>query len=207
MIHADLSYSRKKSHLAQASSYLKQSRRYRKILFKSIVSSLIILAICTPCGLNSIVSNKAVNEIFNRVLNNQYGTAQGGQSYSSSGNAQQFTLQGVVTNTTQDIVLLDSSAPTPVSINAPAGWIGDSLSGTMEFISTRIGQVRNGLLDTYHSEHFIVPGSTQSSYTVYVPDHWTLIEKGEVIIHPHYGRLYFLNYATGHTGRNGTMGW
>jgi len=191
----------------QVSSSLKLRRRYRKLLLKSVISSLIVFAICMPVGLNTTGNHLSTDEIFNQILTNQYATAQGGHSYSSSGNSQQFKMQGVVTNATQDIVLLDSSAPTSVSINAPAGWTGDTLSGTMEHISTRIGHVENGFLDTYHGEHFIVPGSTQSSYTVYVPDYWTLIEKGEATIHPHYGRLYFLNYVTGHTGRDGTMGW
>jgi len=153
------------------------------------------------------MNNPSTDAIFNQIFTNQYATAQGGQPYSSSGESQQFKLQGAVTNETQDIVMLDPSAPTSVSIKAPAGWTGDALSGTMEHISTRISQIENGRLDTYHGEHFIVPGSTQSAYTVYVPDYWTLIEKGEAVIHPHYGRLYFLNYVTGHTGRNGTMGW
>jgi hypothetical protein len=162
---------------------------------------------CTPIGLSTTENHLSTDEILNQILNDQYAMSQSGLPYSSSGGSQQFKLQGVDTNATQDIVLLNPSASTSVSLHAPAGWTGDALSGTIEQISTRISQLENGLLDAYHGEHFIVPGSTQSAYTVYVPDHWTLIEKGEAVIHPHYGRLYFLNYATGHTGRNGSMGW
>jgi hypothetical protein len=185
----------------------KHTRRCSRLFLKSIVPSLIILAMCLPTGLNSAGNLLVSNDILNQFLTNQYGLAQSEQAYSSSGSPQQFTLQGVVTNATQNIVTLNPSATTPVSINAPAGWTGTALDGSLEFISAQVGQVENGLLDAYHGEHFIVPGSTQSAYTVYVPDYWSIIEKGETVIHPHYGHLYFLNYLTGYTGRNGSMGW
>jgi hypothetical protein len=188
-------------------SNLKLSGRYRKLLLKSVLPCLIILAICMPIGVNPNGKGVETNDILRQTSPNQYGLAQGDESYSSSGSAQQFALQGVVTNETQGLVLLNPSSSTSVPINAPAGWTGDALSGTIESISTRISQIRNGRLDAYHGEHFIVPGSTQSATTVYVPDDWSLIEKGESVIHPRYGRLYFLNYTSGHTGRNGTMGW
>ncbi|MDH4215233.1 MAG: hypothetical protein OEV85_15065, partial [Candidatus Thorarchaeota archaeon] len=207
MIHADATHSHQKSHLAQVSSYFRQNRRYRKILFKSIVSSLIILAICTPISLNSIGSNEAANEIFNRLLNNQYGTAQGGQSYSSSGNAQQFSLQGVITNTTQDILLLDPSTEQLVSISAPQGWTGTALSGSIEHLSTQVETLKNGLLDDYHSEHHIMIGleSSWNSETYYVPDSWSLIKNGDLAAHPKHGQIYW--QTTAGAGREGSMGW
>ena len=188
-------------------SSINRKRKLSKLFLRSVVPVLIIIALCAPIGLNSSEKSLVTNESLNQHMTNQYGLAQDLLTYSSSGDQQQFALHGTVTNDTQNLVLLDPSVPTGVSINTPTGWTGDALSGTIDHISTSISQIENGNLDKYHEEHFIVPGSTQSSATVNVPDHWSLLERGETIIHPAYGRLYFLSHTSGYTGRNGTMGW
>ncbi|MHA2361515.1 MAG: hypothetical protein ACXAB6_06260, partial [Candidatus Thorarchaeota archaeon] len=80
----------------------------------------------------------------------------GNPSYESTGAAQNVVLNGAITNESQQSVLIDSSAPTPVSINAPQGWTGTSLARTMEQLSTSITPIENGLLDNYHSERTIM---------------------------------------------------
>jgi len=134
--------------------------------------------------------------------------AQGDISYVNTGAPQSVTLKGVVGNDSQVIELLDPLASLPVSIDAPSGWTGEAMSGNIEHLSTRIAQVKNGLLDEYHIEHFIVPGSPWSDIEFFVPDDWAIVEKGETLAHPRSGHLYMLNYSTGaNTGREGSMGW
>ena len=205
MIQANLSLNQHRFHCAQASSYLKLNRRFRKILIKSIVPLLIILTICTPIGLKSAVSNNAVNYNLGGVSTNQFGIAQNSLSYSSSGDSQQFNLQGVVTNPTQNMVLLDPSSQELVSISAPQGWTGNALSGTIEHLSTQVGALTNELLDDYHTERYIIPGSAWNSETYYVPDGWSIGKGGDSTTHPGHGGLYWFTSAG--TGRESSMGW
>jgi hypothetical protein len=143
-----------------------------------------------------------------KMLDSMSSVAQGGLSYGNTGAAQSVTLKGVATNDSQEIAILDPLASLPVSIDAPSGWTGEALSGSIEHLSTRIAQVKNGLLDDHHGEHFIVPGSPWSDIEVFVPDDWALVEQGESLTHPRTGHLYMLNYSTGvNTGRGGSMGW
>ncbi|MFW9833696.1 MAG: LamG-like jellyroll fold domain-containing protein, partial [Candidatus Thorarchaeota archaeon] len=126
-------------------------------------------------------------------------------AYSGLGATQSVTLNGVYTNNSQGLVLLDSSTPTPVSISSPQDWTGNSLTGTMEHISTQFAPIKNGLLDSYHTERTIISGSPWNAMDYNVPDDWNIIEEGETYNHPYYGRLFFHSYSG--DGREGSMGW
>jgi hypothetical protein len=128
-----------------------------------------------------------------------------GQSFEGSGDSQDVTLNGVVSNDSQGLVMIDSTTPTQVTISAPSGWTGTSLGGTMDQISTTFTPIENGLLDAYHSERTIIAGSPWNAMEYNVPDNWNIIEEGESSIHPYYGRLFFHSYAG--SGRAGSMGW
>ncbi|MHA2385478.1 MAG: LamG-like jellyroll fold domain-containing protein, partial [Candidatus Thorarchaeota archaeon] len=75
----------------------------------------------------------------------------------------------------------------------------------MDQISTTFTPIKNGLLDNYHSERTIIPGSPWSGTEYDVPDNWNIIEEGESPNHPYYSRLSFHSYSG--LGRQGSMGW
>ncbi|MFX1271105.1 MAG: hypothetical protein ACFFAX_05410 [Promethearchaeota archaeon] len=79
------------------------------------------------------------------------------------------------------------------------------MSGSISQISTSFQPIKNGLLDTYHTERTIISGSPWNAMEYNVPDEWSIIEEGESAIHPYYGRLYFHSYSG--SGRDGSMGW
>jgi hypothetical protein len=180
-------------------------RNRRRTILRLAVPIFIILALCSPAGLIPSESAGQMDLPWVQNPTNQYGTAQGELGYSSSGAAQPFTLQGVLTNETQDIVLLDSSNPSTVSLSAPQGWTATDLSGSIDHLTTQIDPVSNGPLDAYHTERYIIGGSAWNSETYDVPDGWTLAKAGDSTPHPKHGGLYWYNSAG--LGRDATMGW
>jgi len=161
-------------------------------LRRALTLGLMLLLLCSTT--NSMVTQNGVGAGIPhpKTLDGRSSVAQGDLSYGNTGAPQSVTLL----------------ASLPVSVSAPSGWTGEALRGSIEHLSTRIAQVKNGLLDDYHSEHFIVPGYPWSAIEVFVPDDWAIVEKGDTPTHPRMGHLYVLNYSTGSsTGRDGSMGW
>ncbi|MHA1926636.1 MAG: hypothetical protein ACW974_12020, partial [Candidatus Thorarchaeota archaeon] len=175
----------------------------RRLPFRLVVMGMIILFLCPVPG--SIPNQSIADGSVSQYRDTSSWTASGDQALEGSGASQDVTLNGVVSNDSQDIVLIDSMTPTPVTINAPEGWTGTSLGGTIDQISTTFTPIKNGLLDAYHTERTIIPGSPWNAMDYDVPDNWNIIEEGESTIHPYYGRLFFHSYAG--SGRAGSMGW
>ncbi|MFW9913727.1 MAG: hypothetical protein ACFFEU_14715, partial [Candidatus Thorarchaeota archaeon] len=183
---------------------LRMRNKTRNLLFQLMVVGMLVLVVSPIPG---FISSSNVTEAYpgSQVQWTDNWALSEGQSYGGSGAPQDVGLDGAITNDSQELVLIDSSAPTPVSISAPQGWTGTALSGTMDHISTRFTPIQNGLLDTYHTERTIVSGWPWSSQEYNVPDNWAIIEKSEDPLHPYYGHLYFHSYAG--DGREGSMGW
>ncbi|MFW9815640.1 MAG: hypothetical protein ACFFEW_06905, partial [Candidatus Thorarchaeota archaeon] len=138
-------------------------------------------------------------------LQNRFVTTEDPQTYSSSGSAQTVTFDGLLTNDSQGIVMVDPSTPNAVSIQAPSGWTGNGLSGSLDYMSTEFRPLRNGLLDDYHGERHILPGSPWNAEVFDVPDYWSLLKNGDSTSHPTHGGLYW--YTAAGSGRDGSMGW
>ncbi|MFW9888305.1 MAG: hypothetical protein ACFFER_08995, partial [Candidatus Thorarchaeota archaeon] len=183
---------------------LRMRNKTGNLLFHLMVVGMLVLVV-SPVP--SFISSSNVTEPYpaSQVQwTDNWGLSEG-QYYEGSGAPQDVGLNGAITNDSQELVLIDSSAPTAVTISAPQGWTGTSLSGTMDHISTRFAPIKNGLLDTYHTERTIVSGWPWSSQEYNVPDNWAIIDEGEDPAHPYYGHLYFHSYSA--DGRQGSMGW
>ncbi|NHJ13848.1 MAG: DUF2341 domain-containing protein [Candidatus Thorarchaeota archaeon] len=186
-------------------SSLISMRRMGARATKLIVVGLLVLLLCPMTGLPAANGEgERISQIEQNPDIQRFAQA-GDTTYAATGASQTATLKGVFTNDTQDLVMMDSSAATPVSIYAPQGWTGTSLSGTLEHLSTQFAPIQNGLLDLYHTERTIIAGSSWNAQEYNVPDSWTIVEEGETIIHPYYGRLFFHSYSG--SGREGSMGW
>ncbi|MFW9862188.1 MAG: hypothetical protein ACFFEX_08975 [Candidatus Thorarchaeota archaeon] len=175
----------------------------RRMPFRLVMIGMLILLCCPIPGFLPAQNGDRFSSSQER--NTSVLASSGVQSYGGSGASQSVTLNGAVSNDSQGIVLLDSSAPTPATISGPQGWTGTSLSGSISQISTSFQPIKNGLLDTYHTERTINSGSPWNAMEYNVPDEWSIIEEGESTIHPYYGRLYFHSYSG--SGRDGSMGW
>ncbi|MHA2021332.1 MAG: hypothetical protein ACW96N_06430, partial [Candidatus Thorarchaeota archaeon] len=179
-------------------------KHIQSLPFKLVVLGMLILFICPIPG---SIPSRSVTDGYpsSQVGWPDIWALSGDQSYEGSGASRDVTLNGVITNDSQDLVLIDPMTPTPVTISAPQGWTGASLSGTMNQISTTFEPIKNGLLDNYHSERTIISGSPWSGTEYDVPDNWNIIEEGESPNHPYYSRLFFQSYSG--LGRQGSMGW
>jgi hypothetical protein len=177
----------------------------RPVYSKLIIPCIILLMFCSPVGLTPNQSDLTSGGAINNNSVYWFEPSEGSQEYSSTGASQPVTFGGLFSNATQPIVMLDSSAPTAVSIAAPQGWSTNDLSGTIEHISTKVGGLTNGLLDDYHSERCIITGSAWSSETYYIPDGWSLLKSGDSTIHPGHGGLYW--YTSAGSGMEDSMGW
>ncbi|MHA2265854.1 MAG: hypothetical protein ACXAEN_25970, partial [Candidatus Thorarchaeota archaeon] len=176
----------------------------RHLQLRLVVMIMLILFIY-PAPLTMPIGSNSNGEVTLQNIGDSVWADSGVSSYEATGAAQSVTLNGAISNNSQQTVLIDSSAPTPVSTNAPQGWTGTSLSGTVEQISTSLTPIENGHLDNYHSERTIIAGSPWNAMEYNVPDDWNIMEDGESNIHPYYGRLFFHSYSG--TGRAGSMGW
>ncbi|MFW9810236.1 MAG: hypothetical protein ACFFE6_12740, partial [Candidatus Thorarchaeota archaeon] len=202
---SDTSKTLRKFQPNQIISYSTLIRSRKHIWFRAIIPCLIILMFCSPVGLNPSQSGLDYGGLSNETLQNLFRPAEGQQAYSSSGAAQQVTFDGSFTNDTQGLVMVDPSATKPVSIHAPSGWTGNGLSGSLEYMSTEFRPLRNGLLDDYHGERHILPGSPWNAEVFDVPDYWSLLKNGDSTSHPTHGGLYW--YTAAGSGRDGSMGW
>jgi hypothetical protein len=160
---------------------------------------------CSPVGINPNQSGQINGAFNNDRLPRLFGPSEGQLQYSSTGAPQPVTFDGLYSNDTQDLVTLDSSTPTAVSLQAPSGWTGYDLSGTLEHLSTEFRPLKNGLLDNYHSERYIISGSPWNSEEFYIPDEWSISKSGDATSHPTHGGLYWFEAAG--SGREGSMGW
>ncbi|MFW9787425.1 MAG: hypothetical protein ACFFE1_07105, partial [Candidatus Thorarchaeota archaeon] len=195
----------KKSRLSISSSYRTLIKEYKRTSFRIIIPCIFLLIFCSPVGLNPNQADLISGGFSSENIPNQFWTTEGSQSYSSSGAAQPVTYEGLFSNDSQSIVMLDSSAPTPVSIQAPLGWTGTDMSGSLEYLSTVIKPVKNGLLDDYHEERHILSGSPWNSEVFNVPDGWSISKNGDSTTHPTHGSLYW--YSSAGSGRESSMGW
>ncbi|MHA2356730.1 MAG: hypothetical protein ACXADC_16250, partial [Candidatus Thorarchaeota archaeon] len=147
--------------------------RAQRLPFRLLVMSMMILFLCPVPG--SIPNPSIADGSISRYTDTSSWTVSGDQTFEGSGASQDVTLNGVVTNDSQDLVLIDSMTPTPVTINAPQGWTGTSLGGTIDQISATFTPIKNGLLDAYHTERTIIPGSPWNAMEYNVPDNWNII--------------------------------
>ncbi|MHA2056225.1 MAG: hypothetical protein ACW979_01215 [Candidatus Thorarchaeota archaeon] len=182
-----------------------QMRGWKRYLSRAIISCIIILILCSPVGTNQSQNELAADTLTREVLRNQFGAAQGHQSYSSTGAPQPVTFDGLLSNDTQALVTIDPLAPTAVSIQAPTEWTGYDLNGTLEHLSTEFRPLKNGLLDNYHAERYIISGSPWNSEEFNVPDGWSVLKNGDSTSHPTHGGLYW--YSSAGSGRESSWGW
>ena len=183
----------------------KRAKIWKPVYYRVIIPCIILLMFCSPAGFTPNQSDLTSGKAINNNSSYWFEPSEGSQEYSSTGASQPINFSGLFSNATQSIVMLDSSTPASVPIAMPQGWTANALSGTMEHISTQISQLTNGLLDDYHTERYIITGSTWNSETLYLPDGWSLVKKGDSTTHPGHGGLYW--YTSAGAGRESSMGW
>jgi hypothetical protein len=180
-------------------------RGWKHTCQRIIIPCIILLIYCTPVGVTPNPSDLRTKDFAMENSVNRFGLSDGQQSYSSSGASQPVTFDGQFTNDTQNLVMIDSSATSTVSIQAPSGWTGYDLSGSLDYLSTEFRPLKNGLLDSYHGERYIISGSSWNSEVFNVPDDWSILKSGDSTNHPTHGGLYW--YATAGSGIESSMGW
>jgi hypothetical protein len=180
-------------------------RGWKRTCQRIIIPCIILLIYCAPVGVAPNPSDLRITDSAKENSANSIELSEGQQTYSSSGSSQSVTFNGQFTNDTQNLVMIDSSAPSTVSIHAPPGWTGSDLSGTLDYLSTEFKPLKNGLLDAYHGERYIISGSTWNSEVFNVPDGWSILKSGDSTSHPTHGGLYW--YTTAGSGIEGSMGW
>ena len=189
----------------QVPSHRRLRRKLRGAIYGTIIPCVLLLMFCSPVGVSPYDTSSTSSSPTSYGSTNVFGLAEGLQDYSSTGAAQPVTFNGLFSNDTQGLVTIDSSSPTAVSLQAPTGWTGNDLSGTLEHLSTEFRPLTNGLLDAYHAERHIIAGSAWNSEEFYVPDDWSLLKNGDTTSHPTHGGMYW--YEVAGSGREGSMGW
>ena len=109
------------THLLSYKTYV---REFGHSWGRTIIPCIILLMFCLPVGINPDQSELTTIGFTNTPLQNRYVTTDGQQAYSSSGAAQPVTFDGLLSNDSQGLVLVDPSATSAVSIQAPSGWTG-----------------------------------------------------------------------------------
>ena len=180
-------------------------RTWKHASYRVIIPCIILLIFSTPIGVIPNDSGSNVGVFTNDGLTNLFGLAEGPQEYSATGASQPVSFDGMFHNDSQSIVMLDSQNPGTVSIQAPSGWTGYDLSGSLEHLSTEFRTLKNSLLDYYHVERHIISGSPWNSEVFNVPDSWSILKSGDSTSHPTHGGLYW--YTSAGSGRDGSMGW
>ncbi|MHA1943291.1 MAG: hypothetical protein ACW96M_02740, partial [Candidatus Thorarchaeota archaeon] len=175
-------------HLISHKAFAIRSKRF---WCKTLIPCIILLMFCSPVGFNPNHSELVDRDLSKGSLPSLFVPSEGLQAYSSSGAAQPVTFDGFYTNDSQELVIVDPSTPSQVSIHAPSGWTGNDLSGSLEYISTEFRPLRNGLLDDYHEERHILSGSPWNSEVFNVPDDWSVLKNGDSTTHPTHGGLYW----------------
>ena len=173
--------------------------------YRISIPFFILLIFCSPVGVQPNKTGISINDVTSENPQYWFDPADAQQTYNSAGAAQPVIFDGLYTNDSQSIVMFDSSSPKTVSIQAPSGWTGTDLSGSIEYLSTEFRPLKNGLLDVYHEERYILSGSPWNSEVFSVPDDWSLLKSGDSTSHPTHGGLYW--YTSAGSGREGSMGW
>ncbi|MFW9964336.1 MAG: hypothetical protein ACFFCX_12270, partial [Candidatus Sifarchaeia archaeon] len=202
---AGTSNNHNKARLSNVIIYRNLIKEWKRACFRIIIPCFILLIFCSPAGLTPGQSDLASRNLTGNGQPNWFGLAEGQQAYSATGAPQPVTFDGVFSNDTQSIVMIDPSTPKAVSIQAPAGWTGSDLSGSLEYLSTEFKPLKNRLLDDYHAERYIIEGSPWNSEVFNVPDDWSVLKGGDSTSHPTHGGLYW--YTAAGSGREGSMGW
>ena len=177
----------------------------RRVFYGTLMPCILLLMFCSPVGVSSNLHGSASSSITGLDSSNMFNLAEGLQEYRSTGGSQPVTFNGLFSNDSQGFVLIDSSSPTAVSLQAPTGWTGTELTGTLDHLSAVFRPLKNGLLDSYHAERHIISGSPWNSEEFYIPDDWSILKNGDTTSHPTHGGLYW--YNTAGSGREGSMGW
>ncbi|OLS31169.1 MAG: hypothetical protein ThorAB25_04900 [Candidatus Thorarchaeota archaeon AB_25] len=194
-----------KARLNHVLNYRILKRKHKRAFYGFVIPCFILLIFCSPVG---VIPNKAestIGGVAGDALTNLFGPAEGQQAYSATGASQPVAFDGLLSNDTQPLVMLNPSAPTAIPIQAPSGWTGYDLSGTLDHLSTEFRPLKNGLLDEYHEERHILSGSPWNSEVFNVPDDWSILKNGDSTSHPTHGGLYW--YTAAGSGRDGSMGW
>ncbi|MFW9963939.1 MAG: DUF2341 domain-containing protein, partial [Candidatus Sifarchaeia archaeon] len=177
----------------------------KRLCLRTIIPCIILLIFCSPAGLTTSNSDYAIGNFTNYGQNNWLGSSEGQQAYSATGASQPVAFSGLFSNDSQSLIMVDSSTPTSVSLQAPNGWTGYNLGGSLEHLSTGLRPLKNGLLDDFHGERYIISGSPWNSEVFNVPDDWSVLKNGDTTSHPTHGGLYW--YTSAGNGRESSMGW
>ncbi|MHA1908690.1 MAG: DUF2341 domain-containing protein, partial [Candidatus Thorarchaeota archaeon] len=137
-----------------------------------------------------------------------YELSEVGGVVTGTGDALSYSMTGEAVNRLDPTFVIDSSTSEIATVTISDGWTGSSLSTTIDTLSMDVDDVRNGDLNLYHDEKFILPGETSYNVDdVAVPDSWTLTKSitGSGSTHPIHG-IFELNDYSG-SGYSSTMGW
>jgi hypothetical protein len=126
---------------------------------------------------------------------------------SGTGVSLPVSLNGVVSNVGEGAIQITSAAPGTSSVTLTNGWIGTDLAAQIQSLSMATSNVlRNGDLNKYHSERFLVSSTTSYNGEAHpVPDSWTLYKNvaNDNNPHPNHG-VYEIEASP--SGYGGTYG-
>jgi len=104
--------------------------------------------------------------------------SQSGDLNSGTGASLPVLMNGIVSSVGAGSMQITSASPGTRSVTLTDGWSGTNLAAQIEALSfTTSNVLRNGNLNNYHTERFIVSSTpTYNDDAVYVPDGWTLVK-------------------------------
>ncbi|RDE15820.1 MAG: hypothetical protein C4K48_03290 [Candidatus Thorarchaeota archaeon] len=104
--------------------------------------------------------------------------SQSGDLNSGTGASLPVLMNGIVSSVGAGSMQITSASPGTSSVTLTDGWSGTNLAAQIDALSfTTSNVLRNGNLNNYHTERFIVSSTpTYNDDAVYVPDGWTLVK-------------------------------
>ncbi|MGY5881589.1 MAG: DUF2341 domain-containing protein, partial [Candidatus Thorarchaeota archaeon] len=174
---------------------------------KYVISLVLVVMFISPMLANNDVStlddnsNSWIPEGMSNFVNSA-------DPYSGTGPSLPVSLSGIATDPFGGSLQIDSSTSDIHTITLDDGWTGSNLQTTIDSLSIDVDDVRNGDLNLYHNEKFLIAGETSYNYEdVAVPDFWTLTKSitGSGSEHPMHGTFEMNDVSE--SGYSGTMGW
>jgi hypothetical protein len=132
--------------------------------------------------------------------------SQSGDLGSGTGASLPVSLNGVVSNVGEEALQITSSSPGTSTVTITDGWTGTDLATQIESLSMTTSNVlRNGNLNSYHSERFLVSSNTAYNGEAHpVPDSWTLYKNiANDEPHPNHGVYEIKASPSGYSGTYG----
>ncbi|MFX1605318.1 MAG: hypothetical protein ACFFDD_05375, partial [Promethearchaeota archaeon] len=146
----------------------------------------------------------AVNNPYLPLTTDTSPFAVSGDHSTGVGPALPVTIGGHVSNVGHGTLSFDSSSAGIGSVTLTDGWTGTDLQAQIDSLTwTAEDVLRNGELNDYHSEQFIITSDTSyNAEAHHVPDGWTLIKDAQdddgINAHPNHGAYELVSHTSGY---------